>query len=822
MSKPHQKVLALVGNPNCGKTTLFNGLTGGNHRIGNWPGVTVEKKEGALKMKEPGTFLANPFIGQGAILDQGHTVRPNEQPLSRKGAEQITLVDLPGIYNLSAVTEDERVARDYLLSGQADYIINIIDAANLERNLYLTLQLRELGTPMVIVLTMMDIAKEKNISLQPETLSQHLGVPVFTAQGTSTKEIQALAGSLHSLQGFPYQPLTIPYGETLEARISEFAPTPVVQQILNNLDSPYLQASRIHGEQLSRWITIQLLENPSLFLENPELTFSSQERSTFQNDLKIVSSKLGDDPDILLAEAKYTFIEQICSQVLVRGITRQSVSDQIDRIVMHRYLDIPLFFLVMYGVFWFTMYIGGGFIDFFDILAGAIFVDGAQALLTSFGSPDWLVGILAQGIGTGIQTISTFIPIIFSMFFALTFLEDSGYMARAAFVMDRFMQYLGLPGKAFIPMIVGFGCTVPGIMGTRTLESTKDRFTTIFMTPFMSCGARLPVYALFIVALFPQQSGLVVFSIYLVGIVFAVLTGLLLKFTVFRGASSHFVLELPPYHRPRIIYSMQDAGKRAWSFVVRAGVVIVVAVGLLSILNSVSIQEGSVSFGDPDRPDSVLSQIGRTVTPVFGPMGIESDNWPATVGLFTGVFAKEVVVGTLQSLYVQDGLRAEGTVIVDSDEPEEDEGFSFWALVQEAFQSIAENFVGLAEGFTDPLGLGVLEEEDEDLSSTASILATYFSPAAGYAYLLFILIYTPCLAAVGAAIREMGRNWGLGLSFYLLGLAWSVGVIFYQIAEGGSIGWVLVALGLIGAMAGIFGLLGAKTRRLGPMKPVVR
>jgi ferrous iron transport protein B len=808
-SEQKGRVIALIGNPNCGKTTLFNGLTGGNHRIGNWPGVTVEKKEGSLKMKEPGTFLATPFIGQGEILDQGHTVRPNLQPLSGSGSAQITLVDLPGIYSLAAVTEDERVARDYLLSAQADYIINILDAANLERNLYLTLQLRELGVPMVVVLTMMDIAHNRNIRIYPDKLSSFLGVPVFTTQGTKAKEIQALAGSLSSLQGIPNQPFKIPYDQDLEQIINTLETNKALDISIKDLVSTDLTAARIYTKDFSTWVSIQLIENPGLF---DVLKGQTDSGRTVNRRIDLPRDHQ-DDLDILLAEAKYTYIESICSQVVKRGISNQSVSDKIDRFVMHRFWGIPFFFLVMYGVFWFTMYVGGGFIDFFDILAGALFVDGAQAILEGVGSPQWLVSLIAQGLGTGIQTIATFIPIIFSMFFVLTLLEDSGYMARAAFVMDRFMQYLGLPGKAFIPMIVGFGCTVPGIMGTRTLESTKDRFTTIFMTPFMSCGARLPVYALFVVALFPQHSGLVVFSIYLVGILFALLTGLLLKFTVFRGSSSHFVLELPPYHRPRFGYSIQNAGKRAWSFVVRAGAVIILAVGFLSILNSVSIQDGDVSFGEPDQPDSVLSQIGRIITPVFSPMGIESENWPATVGLFTGIFAKEVVVGTLQSLYVQEVniavVGSESYIVLQETEP----GFSLWANIQEAFQSVVSNFFGWIDGLRDPLGLGILQEDDEELSDTATLISQYFTQASGYAYLLFILIYTPCLAAIGAAIREMGKNWGIGLSFYLLGLAWAVSVIFYQIAEGGMVIWIVIALGVLGVMVGSFALLSTNKQR---------
>jgi ferrous iron transport protein B len=382
-------------------------------------------------------------------------------------------------------------------------------------------------------------------------------------------------------------------------------------------------------------------------------------------------------------------------------------------------------------------------------------------------------------------------------------------MARAAFVMDRFMQFLGLPGKAFIPMIVGFGCTVPGIMGTRTLESTKDRYTTIFMTPFMSCGARLPVYALFVAALFPDSAGLVVFSIYLSGIVLAVLTGLLLKHTLFRGSSSHFVMELPPYHAPRLGYVIGNSLDRVKSFVLRAGTVIALAVAVLSLLNSIAVTSEGVTFGNQDSEESLLSATGRAITPVFTPLGIQRDNWPATVGLFTGIFAKEAIVGTLNSLYAQ----TSDTQTSASPNQPGDLDAEILPQLTAALVSIPENLAGIIQGLLDPLGLSAVGEEPEDEQTrvTTARLGRMFTPAAGYAYLLFVLIYTPCLAAMGAAIREMGRTRAiLGLGVYLVVLAWVVSVLFYQIAEGGSLWWILTSLATLMATVFTFWLIGRR------------
>jgi ferrous iron transport protein B len=450
--------------------------------------------------------------------------------------------------------------------------------------------------------------------------------------------------------------------------------------------------------------------------------------------------------------------------------------------------------MVMYVIFWATMNIGGAFINFFDILFGTVFVDGLGTLLAGLGVSKWLISIVAGGIGAGVQTLATFIPLIFMMFLMLSLLEDSGYMARAAFVMDRFMRWIGLPGKSFVPMLVGFGCSVPAIMATRTLENKRDRFLTIFMTPFMSCGARLPVYALFGAAFFGAGAGNMVFSLYLTGIVLAILTGLLLKKTLFKGEAAPFIMELPPYHAPRFKNIMSYTWSRLKIFMFRTKVIIVV-VAVLSFLNSLGTDG---SFGNEDSTNSVLAQIGKSITPIFEPMGVDRNNWPATVGVFTGIFAKEAVVGTLNSLYNQMGQAAEA-----SGEAESEAEFDFWAGVREAFASVPEALSGVWDGLRDPLGLSVISSDQAAVAEEVgadqqvySAMRRYFKqgPWQAYAYLLFILIYFPCVAALGAVVREMGKGYGWLAMGYLTVLAWIVATLFYQVTIGHQLIWIITPL----------------------------
>ena len=786
-----ETTIAVVGNPNSGKTTLFNSLTGGTQRVGNWPGVTVEKKVGYFNYE--GT--------------------------------KINVVDLPGIYALSASSEDERIALEYILTGEMDLILNIIDGTNLERNLYLTFQLLEMRIPMIVVVNMLDIAENRNIRIDLTELSKKLGCPVYGITATNKSDTDNLKKNiLLQANKKSISEVNVPY------------PLEISQWVDGHTEKFAKTAKQYRAD--GRWVALQVLENNQIILDSLKANGEATEKTLSES---ILCVDFADTPEILIAEGRYQYLHGIAETVTKAPEDRSTMSDKVDSLVLNRILGIPIFLVMMYLVFWVTLVIGGAFIDFFDIAFGAIFVDGFGVLLESIGTPGWLVTILASGVGAGIQTVSTFVPIVFVMFLCLSILEDSGYMARAAFVMDRFMRAIGLPGKSFVPMLVGFGCTVPAIMATRTLESTRDRILTTFMAPFMSCGARLPVYALFGAAFFGAGAGMMVFSIYLAGGVLAVLTGLLMKNTLLKGKPSHFIMELPPYHAPRPGSILRHAWNRTKSFMFRAGKVIIIAVALLGFLNSIGTDG---SFGNEDADNSVLSVIGKSITPIFEPMGVHEDNWPATVALFTGLFAKEAVVGTLNSLYAQielpegyvadepemdeaDEMMAdemtdemEGDEMADGEEEEgeeEEEEFSLSASLAEAFQTIPENLMGIVDGLLDPFGVGIIGEDEattaEEVGADESIFASmraYFNegPVQIYAYLLFILLYVPCLAAMGAVVREIGGKLAIVLALYLTLLAWIVSTLVYQIGFAHEPVWIIMPLVMLAIIAFALRMMG--------------
>ncbi|MBI9030863.1 Fe(2+) transporter permease subunit FeoB [bacterium] len=703
--------IALAGNPNSGKTTVFNALTGAKQTIGNWPGVTVEKKV-------------------GSYID---------------GDISVDVVDMPGIYSFSAFSEDEKVSRDYILSKDADLVVQILDASNLQRNLYLTVQLIEMNVPVVIVLNMMDTLKDKNMTLQVEHFAKHLDCVVVPTSANKKEGILKLKEVIRDHIGKVNPPkFNIAYDVMLEKEI----------KLIEALVTQEAEEAKVD----SRWLTLKVLESDPIAER-----FLKKDITKIKNEaIKRVEKHTGDPIDVVIADGRYGFIRGLVKDVLViKTVTRETVTDIIDKIVINKYLGIPIFLLVMMGVFYLTMNVGAPFIDFFDGLFGTIFVDGFRVLLNALSSPEWLTTLLANGIGGGLQTLSTFIPPIFFIFLSLSILEDSGYMSRAAFIMDRFMRVIGLPGKAFIPMLIGFGCTVPAIMATRTLENNRDRMLAILMNPFMSCGARLPVYTLLITAFFSKTAGLIMFSIYFSGIILAILSGFLFKSTILQGQAATFVMELPTYHIPTFNGVMLHTWNKLKSFMIKAGKVILLIVILVSFANSIGTDG---SFGNDDSSNSVLTWVGKKTTPIFKPMGLTDDNWPATVGLFTGIFAKEAVIGTMDALYSQRDPNW-------SSEPELDEDFSLWAGIKDSFLAI-------------PAGFGWIEvEEEEESSSLVGYVQTGFNndKFAAYAYLLFILIYAPCVAAIGAIYRETNLNWTIFAVAYLTILAWIVSTLFYQI-----------------------------------------
>ncbi|MBR3669473.1 MAG: Fe(2+) transporter permease subunit FeoB [Fibrobacter sp.] len=742
--------IAIAGNPNCGKTALFNALTGSNQIVGNWPGVTVEKKEGSFKL-------------------DNHTIR---------------VVDLPGIYALFANSEDERAALDYLLKGEADLVVNILDATNLERNLFLTSQLMEKGVPMVLAVNMMDIAAQRGVHIDLKKLEEILGVTAVGLTAVSPKSCEGFVNDLHKLLHSSNElplPKAVKHSEVLEKLIEDISGT--LEPVAKELGAT------------PRWTAVQYLEHSSRVLEVAERLNVTIPHDKIEEDL-------GEEVEFALADSRYSYARNIVMQVVRDNTNKKTRTDKLDKFFLNRILGIPLFLMAMYLVFWFAVTVGSAFIDFFDILVGGIFVDGLTQLLETIHAPGFVVALLANGLGAGIQTVSTFIPVIFFMFLCLSFLEDSGYMSRAAFVADRFMRFLGLPGKAFVPMIVGFGCSVPALMGTRTLENKRERFLTLFLVPFMSCGARLPVYALFGAAFFGKAAGNLVFGIYMVGIVIALLYGLLLRKTLFVGKESTFIMELPPYHLPKFSNLFRHAWLRLREFIFRAGKIVLIMVTVLGFMGSIGTDG---SFGNDNNEKSVLSLIGSTITPVFEPFGVEKDNWPASVALFTGLFAKEAIVGTLNSLYSIEDQAGVG-------EADDEEGFSLKETAKDAFISIPENLAGVFGKLANPLGVKEAIEESEDVendevASAMKGMRAHFSLGKWqvFAYLLFILLYVPCLAALGTAFRELGRFYGTLMVVFQTVIGWSFSVLFFQLAVGGSALWICIAAALlVGVVVALF------------------
>lgn len=720
--------IALAGNPNSGKTTLFNALTGSKQRIGNWPGVTVERVEGT-------------YTHDGVRID---------------------VIDLPGIYSFSAYSLDEKVSREFILKDKPDLVVNIVDATNLERNLYLTTQLLEMKVPIIVALNMMDIVKQRKIEIETDHLSTHLDCKVIPMTANRKKGLDELKDEVkNSISEHHISNAAVKYDLVVENALKKIIPEA----------ANFAESAKVD----SRWLAIKLLENDELAME---ITDGKMEEIIKSESAKI-AKHTGDSADIVVADGRYGFIHGLARDVINRDAQlSKTITDTIDKIALNRIVGIPLFLLAMYLMFMITMNVGAPFIDFFDLLCGTIFVDGVKHLVGDY-LPTWLTTLLANGIGGGIQTVATFIPPITLIFFCLSILEDSGYMSRAAFVMDRLLRTIGLPGKAFIPMLVGLGCNVPGIMATRTLENNRDRVLSVMINPLISCGARLPIYALFAAAFFSQNAGTLLFGIYFTGIILAVLSGLLFGKTILKGEAATFVMELPPYHIPTVSGILFHTWTRLKSFLLRAGKVIIIVIVILSFINSIGTDG---SFGNEGTDKSILTVIGKGITPVFKPMGISNDNWPATVGLFTGIFAKEAVVGTLHALYSMDKT------------DESTEKFDFWGGIAAAFKAIPDGFKGFTGTLFDPLGAGTVSEASSNEEKASELLEVKKSifPAmrshfkcksAAIAYLLFVLIYMPCVAAMAAIFRETGIKWGIFSVTYLTCLAWIIATLFYQTAQ---------------------------------------
>ena len=691
--------IALAGNPNCGKTTLFNDLTGSNQYVGNWPGVTVEKKEGRLK-----------------------------------GHKDVIIQDLPGIYSLSPYTLEEVVARNYLVGEQPDAILNIVDGTNIERNLYLTTQLIELGLPVAVAVNMMDLVRKNGDRIDGKKLSAALGCTVLEisalkGEGSTAAAEKAMDLALSQRSG------ELPHVFTGSV---EHAIAHIEESIQGKVDDRYL-----------RWYAIKLFERDEKVLA--ELKLDEALKAHLEKHIQDCEQELDDDAESIITNQRYAYISGVVEKSVQKGRARHdlTVSDKIDRVVTNRILALPIFAAVMFLVYWIAMGPFGTFLTDWtnDVLGSEWLQGGSRSVLESWGCAEWLTGLVSDGIVAGVGAVLGFVPQMLVLFLMLALLEDVGYMARVAFIMDRIFRKFGLSGKSFIPMLIGSGCGVPGVMASRTIENERDRRMTIMTTCFIPCGAKMPIIGLFAGAIF-GGSGLVAVSAYFIGVAAIVISGILLKKTKgFAGDPAPFVMELPAYHTPAAGNVLRATWERGWSFIKRAGTVIVASSIILWFLQGFGFTESGFGMVE-DNNSSLLAAIGGAVCVIFAPLGF--GNWQSTVATVTGLIAKENVVSTFGVLF---GLGAD------------------------------------------------LAEDDPGLQAS---IATHFTALSAYSFMVFNLLCAPCFAAMGAIKREMNSpKWTMAAIGYMCGFAYLVSLMIYQL---GGLVTGEVSFG-IGTVAGVLALV---------------
>lgn len=744
--------IALAGNPNVGKSTLFNALTGSHQHVGNWPGKTVEKKEGRLQLD----------------------------------GQDVLVVDLPGTYSLTAYSLEEIIARDYILDEQPAAVIAVVDASNLERNLYLVAQLLEMSKPVIVVLNMTDTAASRGLKIDAQRLGQALGgIPVVETIGNRSVGVDQLKQAIRQVLRNPSPaPLPAPQQRVLASELAALE-----QQIAAD--------PALSQRYTTRWLATKLLEADPVVQE--ALTARGAEALLQQAEAAQgrIEEATGEDAETLVVDQRYAFIATVIQGALRRPaqavLTR---SDRIDRLVTHRIWGLPIFLLMMWVVFQFTANVSAPYLDWIDGFVNGSLYRWVGALMTALGLGDsWLRALLTDGIIAGVGGVVVFIPVLMCLYLALALLEDSGYMARAAFVMDRVMRLMGLHGKSFLPMIVGFGCTVPAVYATRTLENEKDRKLTGFLATFMSCGARLPVYVMIGTAFFGAASGNLVFAMYLLGIAVALAVGFGFKHTVYRGQPpAPFVMELPPYRLPRASDVLRQVWRRTRGFVRRAGTLIMTVSVVLWLLVAIPVRPGVGTFNAVAPQDSLFGRMSSLLAPVFAPAGFGT--WQAAGSLVTGFLAKEVVIATMSQIYVGDE---------DSEAPAEavnfpaelaasllDFGKAAALTVQEIFNIVPRTvnllpFVNLPEvSFFSDAG------EEEDTSSLEAALVQSFTVSAGseragqvaaVAFSVFVLLYVPCMVAVSAMRHEFGARWMWAQIGFTLALAWFAAVLVFQVGR---------------------------------------
>jgi ferrous iron transport protein B len=689
--------IALAGNPNCGKTTLFNSLTGSNQYVGNWPGVTVEKKEGKLK-----------------------------------GHKDVIIQDLPGIYSLSPYTLEEVVARGYLVGEKPDAILNIVDGTNIERNLYLTTQLIELGIPVVVAVNMIDLVRKNGDTIDLKKLGDALGCQVFSIsalKGEGGKEAAeaAISAATKAKMG------ELPHVFTGSV---EHAIAHIEESIAGKVEERYL-----------RWYAIKVFERDEKVLE--ELHLDADLWKHLEDHIKDCETELDDDAESIITNQRYAYINKVVEKSVRKKAAKHSltVSDKIDRIVTNRILALPIFALIMGIVYYISIGTVGDWVTGWtnDVLFGEIIPPAVEGWLVSVGCADWLQGLILDGIIGGVGAVLGFVPQMLVLFLMLSVLEDVGYMARVAFIMDRIFRKFGLSGKSFIPMLIGSGCGVPGVMASRTIENERDRRMTIMTTCFIPCGAKMPIIGLFAGALF-GGSGLVALSAYFIGVAAVIVSGIILKKTkMFSGDPAPFVMELPAYHMPAAGNVLRATWERGWSFIKRAGTVILASAIVLWFLQGFGFVDGAFTMVE-DNNSSLLASIGSVVAFIFAPLGF--GDWQSAVATFTGLIAKENVVNTFGVLF----------------------------------------------------HLG--EEVAEDTPELLAAIGTHYTAISAYSFMIFNLLCAPCFAAMGAIKREMNNaKWTWAAIGYMCGFAYVVSFIVYQLGTlftggGFGLGTLLAVLAL--------------------------
>lgn len=662
-------ILALVGNQNCGKTTLFNQLTGSNQHVGNFPGVTVDQKVGEVR--------------------------------DVKGC---SVVDLPGIYSIRPYTNEEIVTRDFILNEKPDGILNIVDATNIERNLYLTLQLMEMNVPMVLALNMMDEVRGNGGTINIPKMSEALGIPVIPISAVKNEGISELTRAIVDVAQKKICPKKTDFCD----------PGPVHRCIhaVSHLIEDHAQRLGISA----RFAGTKLIEGDHDIIER--LGLNQNELELMEHSIVEMEHERGLDRNAALAEMRYTFIEKVCEQSVVKcHESKEHIrSLKIDSVLTHKYLALPLFLLIMLTIFWLTFGVVGSFLS--DLMASGIDVaaQAAAAGLEAYGINPVVESLVIDGIFAGVGSVLSFLPLIVVLFFFLSILEDTGYMARVAFVMDKLLRKIGLSGRSFVPMLIGFGCSVPAIMASRTLSSERDRRMTILLTPFMSCSAKIPIYAVFAAAFFQRYQPLVMIGLYVFGMVVGILCALILEHTVYRGNPVPFVMELPNYRFPSaksVLLLMWDKAK---DFIQKAFTIIFAATVIIWFLQTFDLKLNVVQ----DSADSLLALVGKWIAPVFRPLGFE--DWRVSTALITGFTAKEAVVSTMSIL----------------------------------------------------LGTS-MEHLGEALSAV-------FTPVTAVSFLVFTLLYTPCVAAIAAIRRELASGWkAAGVALLQCTVAWMAAFLVYQI-----------------------------------------